>query len=380
MDCHATTPVDPRVADVMMPYETVRCGNPASRGHSYGWEASQAVEQARGEVASLINAPASNTIVFTSGATESDNLAIKGLCEARGSGHVITTAIEHKAVLASCRRMASRGFDLTVLPVDSTGLVRPADVQAALRPNTILVSVMLANNEVGTIEPLAQIGAITRAAGVVLHTDAAQGAGKIAFDVQAMGVDLASLSSHKMYGPKGVGALYVRPGVALVSQMDGGGQEFGLRSGTVPVPLIVGFGMAARILIYESQSEALRIFTLRERLRQQIFAAVPTAVLNGSLQERLPGNLSVSFPGVSGPGLMAAIRDTVAISFGCACATGSPDPSHVLVAMGVAPDVARSTVRFGLGRYTTAGEVDAVAAAVIQAVGGKSLAPGPVIR
>jgi cysteine desulfurase len=368
LDCHATTPVDPRVVEAMAPYLTVMCGNPASRGHSYGWEAGDAVNLAREQVAGLINAADPNEIVFTSGATESDNLAIKGVAEARRSGHIITTAIEHKAILESCKRLASWGFTVTFLPVGTDGRVDPRAVATAIRPNTILVSVMLANNEIGTIEPLAEIGRLTRASGILLHTDAAQAAGKCWFDVQAMGVDLASLSAHKMYGPKGIGALYIRQGVTLVPQMDGGGQEGGVRSGTLPVSLIAGLGAACGILSQEGRDEALRVLALRERLRTQIFAALPWAILNGSLQYRLPGNLNVSFPGINGKALMNGLRDAVAVSFGCACATGSPDPSHVLTAIGVPADVARSSVRFGLGRFTTEQEVATVAGVVVQQV------------
>jgi cysteine desulfurase len=372
MDNHATTPVDPRVLAAMLPYFTETFGNAASRTHAYGWSAEAAVDDARDTIAQLIGAESGKEIVFTSGATESDNLAIKGVAEyykAKGN-HIITTTIEHKAVLDSCKRLEKEGFTVTYINVGPDGLVNPKDIEAAITDKTILVSVMLANNEVGTIQPIAEIGKITRARGVLLHSDAVQGLGKTPFDVRAMNVDLASLTAHKIYGPKGVGALYVRrskPRVRLAAQMDGGGHERGNRSGTLNVPGIVGFAKACKILIEEGVEEAKKIAALRDRLHQKIVKELDAVVLNGSAEHRLPGNLNISFSFVEGEGLMMAIKD-VAVSSGSACTSASLEPSYVLRSMGLEEDMAHSSIRFGLGRFNTEEEVDYVAQLVVAKV------------
>jgi cysteine desulfurase len=364
MDHHATTPVDPRVLDAMLPYFREEFGNAASKSHAFGWRAEEAVEAARGEIARLVGAQAKD-LVFTSGATESNNLAVKGVAQfhAAKGRHLVTTAIEHKSVLDSAKALERQGFEVTWLPVGADGIVDPAAVERAIRPDTVLVSVMHANNEVGTIQPIAEIGAITRAAGVTFHTDAVQTAGKVPLDVEAANVDLLSLSAHKMYGPKGVGALYVRrrPRVRLTAQIDGGGHERGLRSGTLNVPGIVGFGRAAELARAELASEPARLLALRERLRRGIEARVEQVQVNGSLERRLPGNLNVSFAYVEGEALMMAMKD-VAVSSGSACTSASLEPSYVLRALGVRDDLAHSSLRFGLGRFTTEEEVDHVVA------------------
>ena len=368
MDYHATTPTDPRVVEAMLPYFTEHFGNAASRNHPFGWEAEEAVEKARKQVADLIGANAKE-IVFTSGATESNNLAIKGVAEmyrAKGN-HIITAVTEHKAVIDTCKRLEKEGFTVTYLPVGKDGRVSPKDVENAITDKTILVSVMLANNEIGTVQPLEEIGKITRAKGVLFHTDAVQGVGKIEFDVQKMNVDLASITAHKMYGPKGVGALYVRrskPRVRIVAQMDGGGHERGSRSGTLNVPLIVGFGKAAEIAMNERIEEGKRLTALRERLREKIQSQMDEVYLNGSLEHRLPGNLNLSFAFVEGEAMMMAIKD-VAVSSGSACTSASLEPSYVLRALGVGDELAHSSIRFGLSRFTTEEEVDYVAKLVV---------------
>jgi cysteine desulfurase len=373
MDYQATTPADPRVVEAMLPYFIQKFGNAASRNHSFGWVAEEAVEYAREQVAKLIGAKSEKEIVWTSGATESNNLAIKGVAEfyKDKGNHIITVTTEHKAVLDTCKKLERQGFEVTYLDVAKDGLVDPDDVKKAITSKTILVSVMLANNEVGTVQPIAEIGKITRAAGVLLHTDAVQGVGKIEFDVDAMNVDLASMSAHKMYGPKGVGALYVRrskPRVRLVAQMDGGGHERGMRSGTLNTTGIVGFGKAAELMTKEWRDESKRIFTLRERLRSKLFAALTELHLNGAEDpRRLPGNLNVSFTYVEGEAMMMAIKD-VAVSSGSACTSASLEPSYVLRAMGVGEEDAHSSIRFGLGRFTTEEEVDYVAELVIRQV------------
>lgn len=364
MDYHATTPVDPRVIDAMLPYFNERFGNAASRSHSFGWSAEEAVGIAREKVAAFIGAKNPKEIVFTSGATESDNLAIKGVAEfyREKGNHIVTTVIEHKAVLDTCKRLEKEGYEVTYLPVDKQGIVSVDDVRSAITDKTILVSVMLANNEVGTIQPIAEIGKITRERGVLFHTDAVQGLGKTPFDVESMNVDLVSITAHKMYGPKGVGALYVRrskPRVRLTAQMDGGGHEFGMRSGTLNVPGIVGFGRAAEIMKTEGVEESKRILALRERLRAGLWKNLDSLQLNGCLNRRLPGNLNVSFAFVEGEAMIMAIKD-VAVSSGSACTSASLEPSYVLHAMGVGDDLAHSSIRFGLGRFTTEAEVDYV--------------------
>jgi cysteine desulfurase len=370
MDHHATTPVDPRVLDAMLPSLKGEFGNAASKSHAFGWRAEEAVEAARAQVAALIGATP-RELVWTSGATESNNLAIKGAAQfhrAKGR-HLVTVATEHKAVLDSMQALARDGWSVTVLPVAGDGRLDPAAVQAALRPDTVLVSVMHANNETGVIQPIEAIGAVTRAAGVLFHCDAAQSAGKIPFDVERANVDLASLSAHKLYGPKGVGALYVRrkPRVRLTAQMDGGGHERGLRSGTLNVPGIVGFGMACQLAAAEREAEAARVLALRERLRRGLEAGVDLLSVNGSLAHRLPGNLNVSFAYVEGEAMMMAIKD-VAVSSGSACTSASLEPSYVLRAMGIGDDLAHSSIRFGLGRFTTEEEVDFVVGLVIAKV------------
>ncbi len=371
LDYHATTPVDPRVLEAMLPYFSQEFGNAASKSHVFGWRAEEAVEAGRAEVAALIGA-SEKEIVWTSGATESDNLAIKGAAqfygEARGK-HLVTAKTEHKAVLDSMHALERQGFEVTFLDVEKDGRLDPERLRAALRKDTILVSVMHANNETGVVHPVEEIGRITRAAGVLFHCDAVQSIGKIPFDVDRMNVDLASISAHKMYGPKGVGALYVRrkPRVRLVAQMDGGGHERGFRSGTLNVPGIVGFGKAAALARAERDAEAARVLALRERLRQGLIAGLDLVTVNGSLAHRLPGNLNVSFAYVEGEALMMAIKD-VAVSSGSACTSASLEPSYVLRAMGVADDLAHSSIRFGLGRFTTEEEIDWVTKLVVEKV------------
>jgi cysteine desulfurase len=372
MDNHSTTPVDPRVLAEMLPYFTTKFGNAASKSHSFGWDAEEAVETARQRIARVIGSREGKEVVLTSGATESNNLAIKGIAEFyRDTGnHIITTVIEHKAVLDTCKRLEKKGYEVTYLGVGRDGRVDPDDVKRAITPKTILVSVMLANNEIGTVQPIEAIGRITRERGVLLHSDAVQGVGKVDFDVQKMNVDLASLSAHKVYGPKGVGALYVRrsrPRVRLVAEMDGGGHERGMRSGTLAVPLIVGFGKACEILADEGRAESARIRDLRERLRASVMDQLDEVYINGSIEHRLPGNLNLSFNFVEGEGLMMAIKD-VAVSSGSACTSSSLEPSYVLRALGVGDELAHSSIRFGLGRFNTVEEVDHVAALVVRKV------------
>ena len=372
MDYNSTSPVDPRVLEEMIPYFTQKLGNAASRSHAFGWAAEEAVDYARERIAKLVGASSEKEIVFTSGATESNNVALKGVAEFyKDKGdHIITTVIEHKAVLDTCKRLEKEGFRVTYLPVAKDGRVDPAAVEAAITDKTILVSVMLANNEIGTVQPLEEIGKITRAKGVLLHTDAVQGIGKIDFDVQKMNVDLASITAHKMYGPKGVGALYVRrskPRVRIVAQMDGGGHERGMRSGTLNVPSIVGFGKAAEIMTTEGKADNARIFALRERLRTKLMSSLEECFINGSMEHRLPGNLNISFAFVEGEAMMMAIKD-VAVSSGSACTSASLEPSYVLRALGVGDELAHSSIRFGLGRFNTEEEVDYVAELVIAKV------------
>jgi cysteine desulfurase len=369
MDNHSTTPVDPRVLEEMLPYFTNKFGNAASRSHKFGWEAEEAVDYARERIARVIGAKDSKEIVLTSGATESDNLAIKGVAEfyKDKGNHIITTTTEHKAVLDTCKRLEKQGYQVTYLGVGKDGRVDPGDVKKAIRDQTILVSIMLANNEIGTVQPLEEIGKITRERGVLLHSDAVQGIGKVAFDVQQMNVDLASLTAHKIYGPKGVGALYVRrskPRVRLVAQMDGGGHERGMRSGTLAVPLIVGFGKACDIMAQEGKVESAHLVQLRERLRERIMSQLDEVYINGSVEHRLPGNLNLSFNFVEGEGLMMAIKD-VAVSSGSACTSASLEPSYVLRALGVGDELAHSSIRFGLGRFNTEEEVDYVGDLVV---------------
>ncbi len=371
LDNNSTTRCDPRVIEAMLPYFGEHYGNAASRHHAFGWEAKEAVDAAREQVAALIGA-SPREIIFTSGATESDNLALKGVAgmyRSRGD-HIITVATEHKAVLDPCRRLEREGFRVTVLPVDRFGRVTAEQVADALTEKTILVSVMAANNEVGTLQPVAAIGRLCKERGVLFHTDAVQAAGKVPLNVEEIGADLLSLSAHKMYGPKGVGALYVRasnPRVRLAPLFDGGGHERGMRSGTLPVPLIVGFGRACEMARAEMPAEAERLLQLRERLRQGICDRLEEVSLNGHPTERLPGNLNLSFAYVDGNALLMNLRD-VAVSSGSACTSADPEPSYVLRAMGVEDELAHSSIRFGLGRFNTAEEVEHVIAAVTRVV------------
>ena len=362
MDNHATTRVDPRVVEAMLPYFTEIYGNASSRSHSYGWNAEKVVDQAREQVGALIGA-SGREIVWTSGATESDNLAIKGAAEFykdRGR-HIITSAIEHKAVLDSCKRLEREGFDVTYLPVGTDGLVTAESVRDAMTDKTILVSIMLANNEIGTVNPVDEIGAVVKEKGALFHIDAVQGTGKIPFDVEKSKADLVSLSAHKMYGPKGVGALYVRrkPRVRLTALIDGGGHERGMRSGTLNVPGIVGFGKAAELAQAEMVEESARVLAMRERLRKGIQSRISDTFVNGSMEHRLPGNLNISFAYVEGEAMLMALKD-VAVSSGSACTSASLEPSYVLRALGVEEEMAHTSIRFGIGRFNTDEEVDYV--------------------
>jgi cysteine desulfurase len=371
LDYQATTPVDPRVLEAMLPYFREDFGNAASRSHAFGWRAEQAVEKARQEVAGLIGASAKE-IIFTSGSTEAINLALKGVADMYASKgkHLITSQAEHKAVLDTCKHLEQEGLEVTYLKPDRTGRVAPEQVTAALRPDTVLVALMWANNEVGTLNPIREIGALCHERGVLFFSDATQAAGKVPVDVEADKVDLLCLSAHKMYGPKGVGALYVRrknPRVRLTAQIDGGGHERGMRSGTLNVPGIVGLGKACELSRLELPEEARRCGELRDRLYARITAELDHVQLNGHPEQRLPGNLNLSFHFVEGESLIMGISD-VAVSSGSACTSASLEPSHVLRAMDVGEDLAHSSIRFGIGRFTTAEEVDHAAAQVIQAV------------
>ncbi len=367
MDYHATTPVDPRVLEAMLPYFNEKFGNAAST-HGYGNDARAAVEKARAQVAALLNA-STDEIAFTSGGTEGDNLAIKGAAaERRERGdHIISCVTGHKAVLDSYRSLEGAGYRITYLPVDQHGRLRPEDVKAAIEPKTILVSLMAANNEIGTIHPVAEIGRICRERDILFHSDATQAIARIPFDVRAMQVDLAAFTAHKFYGPKGAGALYVRRGVKIRSEMDGGGHEGGLRSGTLNVPGIVGLGLACELARLELQEEAQRIGALRDRLQQAVVSKLDNVTVNGDPDARLPGNLNLSFKGLPG-GTLALALDDIACSAGSACNSQARSFSHVLKALGLDEDRAESTVRFGLGRFTTEVEVDHVAARVVEAV------------
>jgi cysteine desulfurase len=373
MDNHSTTPVDPRVLDAMLPFFREDFGNAASRNHVFGWRAEKAVEIAREQVGALIGASAKE-IVWTSGATESINLALKGVAEfyQEKGNHIITGATEHKATLDTCKRLEKQGCKVTYLPVQTDGRILPEQVKEAMTDQTILVALMLANNEVGTIHPIKEIGEVVKARGALFFCDAVQGAGKVPFDVNDCKVDLAALSAHKMYGPKGVGALYVRrkPRVRVVAQIDGGGHERGMRSGTLNVPGIVGFGKAAELARLEMVEEAQRLRAMRDRLSAKLFAALPEIYINGTPLEgdtRLPGNLNVSFAYVEGEGLMMAMKD-VAVSSGSACTSASLEPSYVLRALGIGEELAHTSIRFGIGRFNTMEEIDYVANHVIEAV------------
>jgi len=371
MDNHATTPLDPRVLEAMMPYLTSKFGNAASRNHSFGWEAEQAVDAAREQVAKLIGATAKE-IIFTSGATESDNLALKGIAEMyreRGN-HIITQVTEHKAVLDTCKRLEKHGYRVTYLPVKADGIIDLEDLRRAIDDQTILVSIMAANNEIGVLQPVREIGKICHERGVFFHTDAVQSVGKVPFNVIDDFVDVASISAHKIYGPKGVGALYVRrrnPRVQIAAQIDGGGHERGMRSGTLNVPGIVGMGKACELAQEDLLQEGSRLQGLRDRLKTKLESELDYVHVNGSMEHRLPGNLNMSFVYVEGESLLMGIND-VAVSSGSACTSATLEPSYVLKALGLGDDVAHSSIRFGLGRFNTEAEVDYVAAKVIQVV------------
>jgi cysteine desulfurase len=371
MDNHATSPMDPRVLEAMLPYFTAKFGNAASRNHSFGWEAEQAVETAREQIAKLIGASA-REIIFTSGATESNNLAIKGIAEMykeRGN-HIITQVTEHKAVLDTCKRLEKYGYRVTYLPVKADGLIDLEDLKRAIDDKTILVTIMAANNEIGVVQPIAEIGKICHEKGIIFHTDGVQAVGKIPVDVQAMNIDVLSLTAHKIYGPKGVGALYVRrrnPRVQISAQIDGGGHERGMRSGTLNVPGIVGLGKACEIAGEEMATEAARLKAMRDHLRQRLESVIDYVEVNGSWEHRLPGNLNMSFIYVEGESLLMGIND-VAVSSGSACTSATLEPSYVLKALGLGDDVAHSSIRFGLGRFNTMTEVDYVADKVTSVV------------
>jgi cysteine desulfurase len=371
MDNHATTPVDPRVLEAMMPYLTDVFGNAASRNHQFGWLAEEGVERGRDQVAKLIGATAKE-IVFTSGATESDNLAIKGVAEMyREKGnHIITQVTEHKAVLDTCKRLEKYGYRVTYLPVQKDGLIDLDDLKRAIDDKTILVTIMAANNEIGVLQPIREIGRIARERGVLLHTDGTQAAGKVPVNVLDDNIDLMSISAHKMYGPKGVGALYVRrrnPRVQLTAQMDGGGHERGMRSGTLNVPGIVGLGEACALAQAEMPAESKRMAFLRDKLKDRLMNSLDEVYINGTLEHRLPNNLNISFAYVEGESLLMGINE-IAVSSGSACTSATLEPSYVLKALGAGDDLAHSSIRFGLGRFNTEEEVDYVAGKVIEVV------------
>jgi len=371
MDYHATTPVDPRVLEAMLPYFGVKFGNAASRNHSFGWDAEQAVEKARKQIADLIGATPKE-IVFTSGATESDNLAIKGVAEmyAERGNHIVSVTTEHKAVLDTCKKLRKHGCDITLLGPGKDGLIDLDALSSAITEKTVLVSVMFANNEIGVIQPIREIGRIAGEHGVLFHTDATQAVGKVPINVDEDNIDLMSISAHKMYGPKGIGALYVRrknPRVQLTAQMDGGGHERGMRSGTLNVPGIVGLGEACAICQAEMAEESVRLAALRDRLKDRLLAGLDEIYINGSMEHRLAGNLNISFAYAEGESLLMGISD-IAVSSGSACTSATLEPSYVLKALGVGDALAHTSIRFGLGRFNTQEEVDYVAARVIEVV------------
>ena len=371
LDNHSTTPCDPRVVEAMLPYFTDKFGNAASRNHSFGWDGEEGVDLARKQIAKIIKAD-SKEIVFTSGATESDNLALKGVVEMykEKGDHIITSSTEHRAVIDTAKALEKKGVKVTYLPVDKNGMVSPDDVRNAITDKTILISIMLANNEIGTINPIAEIGKIAKEKGVLFHCDATQGVGKIPVNVQEMGIDLMSFSAHKIYGPKGIGALYVRrkaPRVRLEPMIHGGGHERGMRSGTLPVPLIVGFGKACELCEQEMATETARLIKLRDRLQEGITGAMEEVYLNGHPTERLPGNLNLSFAYVEGEALLMGVKE-IALSSGSACTSATLEPSYVLRALGVGSDLAHSSIRFGLGRFTTAEEIEYTIDRMLKAV------------
>ena len=362
LDNHSTTPMDPRVLEAMLPYFVEKFGNAASRNHAFGWEAEEAVENARKQIAKLIHAD-SKEIVFTSGATESDNLALKGVIEMyhEKGNHIITSTTEHRAVLDTAKSLETKGkATVTYLSVDKYGMVNPEDVRKAITDKTVLISIMLANNEIGTINPVKEIGKIAKEKGILFHCDATQGVGKIPVNVQEMGIDLMSFSAHKIYGPKGIGVLYVRkkaPRVRIAAQMDGGGHERGMRSGTLAVPLIVGFGRACEICEQEMDAEGRKLAAMRDRLQAGIMKALEETYLNGHPTQRLPHNLNISFAYVEGESLLMGLKE-IALSSGSACTSATLEPSYVLRALGVGSDLAHSSIRFGLGRFNTDEQVD----------------------
>jgi cysteine desulfurase len=371
MDNHATTPMDPRVLEEMLPYFMEKFGNAASRNHSFGWVAEEGVETARERIAKLVGAT-TKEIIFTSGATESDNLAIKGVAEMyREKGnHIITAVTEHKAVLDTCKRLEKYGYRVTYLPVQKDGLIDLDDLKRALDDKTILVTIMYANNEIGVLQPVVEIGKLCHERGVIFHTDATQAVGKVPVDVIKQNIDLASISGHKMYGPKGVGALYVRrknPRVQISAIIDGGGHERGMRSGTLNVPGIVGLGKACALAQEDMPQESCRLAGLRNRLRDRIMGKLDEVYINGSMDHRLPGNLNISFAYVEGESLLMGIND-IAVSSGSACTSATLEPSYVLKALGTGDDLAHSSIRFGIGRFNTEAEVDYVADRVIETV------------
>ena len=371
LDCHATTPMDTRVLDAMIPYFTERFGNPSSITHAYGWEAEAAVKTARQTLADAINATPAE-IIFTSGATEANNLAIKGVAEAyfNQGRHIITTQTEHRAVLDPCKYLQTLGFEVTYLPVNKDGLIDLEQLEQAIRPDTILVSVMAANNEIGVLQPLAEIGAICHKHEVLFHTDSAQAIAKIPLDVEEMNIDLMSLTAHKVYGPKGIGALYVRrrnPRVRLAAQIQGGGQEKGMRSGTLCTPQIVGFAKAVELGLAEMKSESVRQLQLREKL-WAILRKIEGIKLNGHPTQRLSGNLNVSIEGVDGSALLLGLQPIVALSSGSACSATSTAPSHVLIALGHSCELAYASLRFGIGRFNTAAEIEKVGCGAISTI------------
>lgn len=371
LDNHSTTPCDPRVLETMLPYFTEKFGNAASRNHSFGWEAEEGVELARKQIAHLIHADAKE-LIFTSGATESDNLALQGVVDMyREKGnHIITGSTEHRAVIDTAKYLEKKGIKVTFLPVDKAGMVSPDDVRNAITDQTILISIMMANNEIGTINPVAAIGKVAKEKGVIFHCDATQGVGKIPVNVQEMGIDLMSFTAHKIYGPKGVGALYVRrkaPRVRLEAMMYGGGHERGMRSGTLPVPLIVGFGKACELCEQEMSTESVRMAKMRDRLQEGIMSKMDEVYLNGHPTERLPNNLNISFAYVEGEALLMGVKE-IALSSGSACTSATLEPSYVLRALGVGSDLAHSSIRFGLGRFNTDEEVEYTIDRMLKAV------------
>jgi cysteine desulfurase len=370
LDYQATTPCDPRVVAKMLPYFTEHFGNPHSRSHSHGWIAEEAVEHARSQIASIIKADP-REIIFTSGATESNNLAIKGVgyFNQDKKNHIITCVTEHKCVLDSCRHLEQEGFEVTYLPVQTNGIIDLNQLRQAIKPHTVLVSIMAVNNEIGVIQPLAEIGKICRENGIYFHTDAAQAIGKIAIDVDAMNIDLLSISSHKIYGPKGIGALYVRrkPRVRLEPLINGGGQERGMRSGTLPTPLCVGLGEACAIAETEMATETQKLKLLSDKLYEGLTQKLPDVYLNGDRHHRIPGNLNLSFAYVEGEGLLMGLRN-ISVSSGSACTSASLEPSYVLRAIGVEEELAHTSIRFGLGRFTTEAEINQVIEQVTKAV------------